>query len=95
MWDTNSIVRPSLSMRSITTAHLRRNALSPTARTSSTSRIGSSIRVTIEKASRALMPLEKCITGVSTNRVTPAHRMISSKRASVSSRVNPCKEEIR
>ena len=79
----------------MTTAHFLRNALSPTASTSSTSRIGSSIRVTIENASRARMPLEKCMTGVSTNRCTPAHFMISSNRSSVCSRVKPCSEEIR
>ncbi len=59
--------------------HFSRKALSPTASTSSTSRMGSSRREITEKAMRTFIPLDRCLYGVSTKSPMPANSMISSK----------------
>ena len=67
----------------------RWNSASPTASTSSTSRISGSRCAATANASRTYIPLEYRFTGVSMNFSTPENSTIASKRWSISRRFMP------
>ena len=69
--ETNTTVRPDSPMSSIRPRQRRWNSASPTASTSSTSRISGSRCAATEKASRTYIPLEYRFTGVSMNLLDP------------------------
>ena len=80
LWLTNRTVLPPVPATSpILPRHFRWNSASPTASTSSTTRISGSRCAATANASRTLMPELYRFTGVSRNPPMPAKSMISSK----------------
>ena len=73
----------------------RWNSASPTASTSSTSRISGSRCAATAKASRTDMPLEYRLTGVSMNCSTPANSTMSRNLRAISRRLIPSTEPFR
>ena len=75
--------------------HLRWNSASPTASTSSTTRISGSRCAATANARRTLMPVLYRFTGVSRNSPMPANSTISSKWRVIACRLIPSTEPLR
>ena len=90
LWLTNRTVRPSPLLTScILPMAFFWNSASPTARTSSTTRISGSRWAAMAKPRRTIIPEEYRLTGVSTYFATPAKSTISSNLLLISVLVIP------
>ena len=87
--ETNTIVPPSCLKLKMRPKHFRWNASSPTANTSSRSRVSASRNAAMAKPSRIVIPDEYVRTGRSIACSSSANATISSKRVRISERRSP------
>ena len=93
--EMNSIVVPSRRSSAMRSWHCSWNAASPTASTSSTSRMSASRCAATAKPSRMYMPDEYHLTGMSMNGPTPANATMRSSFDAISRRFMPRRDPLR
>ena len=93
--ETSTSVAPAAICSAMRASHLRWNASSPTASTSSISSTSASRCAAIEKPRRRNMPDEYVATGASMKSPSSENSMIASIRASICSLTRPCSAPLR